>query len=357
MTEDSTTYERPQKLSLHGFDKPDFVKPVDYDEFSEAYNKILTRRHQRWVEVLSRYQVKRSRKLKRFCRKGIPDAYRGEVWMKISGAEERMNANRGVFAAAVAETPPQSINSVIQADIPRTFPENIFFRDSSSRSSKLRSLQRVLSAFAVKFPKVGYCQVSRALSRCMYMEGFNYITAILLLVLRGRDEVVEEQAFWLLDALINHLLPSYYADEMVAVRRDCMVLGELLRINYKELYQKISDCGVNYTVLCTKWFICLYADVLPVETTLRVFDSLFYEGDKILFRAGLALVKLHYKQLLTCNEFPTLLTAFRNMCRDHQTLWCHEFMQVRVICNAANSNIFLCEFLLCITLSATKRDF
>ncbi|TPP57017.1 Growth hormone regulated TBC protein 1 A [Fasciola gigantica] len=248
--------------------------------------------------------------------------------MELSGAEERMHSNPGVYAAAVTETPPHNIMSVILADVPRTFPENVFFRDSGSRLSKLRSLQRVLSAFAVKFPRVGYCQ-ARSLpysGLCHITRGFNYITAILLLVLRGRDEVVEEQAFWLLDALINHMLPSYYTDEMVAVRRDCMVLGELLRLNYKDVYARISECGVNYTVLCTKWFICLYADVLPVETTLRVFDCLFYEGDKVLFRAGLALVKLHYKQLLTCNEFPVLLTAFRNMCRDRQTLWCHEFI-------------------------------
>ncbi|KAF5402837.1 Growth hormone-regulated TBC protein 1-A, partial [Paragonimus heterotremus] len=201
------------------------------------------------------------------------------------------------------------------SDVPRTYPENVHFRNADDSNSKLHSLERVLKAFAVKFPHIGYCQ------------GFNYITAILLLVLHGRPEEVEEQAFWLLDSLVNDILPSYYSDDMVSVRRDCMVLGELLRIKDNALYEVIVNSGVNFTVLCAKWFICLYADVLPIETTLRIFDCLFYEGDKILFRAGLALIRLHRDQLLECNEFPVLMTAFRNMCRDKQTLWCHEFLQ------------------------------
>ncbi|KAF6776492.1 hypothetical protein AHF37_03541 [Paragonimus kellicotti] len=237
-------------------------------------------------------------KLKRFCRKGIPPDQRAEIWLEISGAMERLQTYPGLYRSLLSQQPPQKLLNVILADVPRTYPENVHFRNPDDSDSKLHSLERVLKAFAVKFPHIGYCQ------------GFNYITAILLLVLHGRPEEVEEQAFWLLDALVNGILPSYYSDDMVSVRRDCMVLGELLRFTrfHSELVRFPSDSHF-------------------VQTTLRIFDCLFYEGDKILFRAGLALIRLHRDQLLECNEFPVLITAFRNMCRDKQTLWCHEFLQ------------------------------
>ncbi|KAA3679542.1 TBC1 domain family member 6 [Paragonimus westermani] len=262
-----------------------------------------------------------------------------QIWMEISGAMQRLQTYPGLYRSLLSQQPPQKLLNVILVDVPRTYPENVHFRNPDDSNSKLHSLERVLKAFAVRFPHIGYCQ------------GLNYITAILLLILRGRPEEVEEQAFWLLDALVNDILPSYYSDDMVSVRRDCMVLGELLRIKDNTLYGVIVNSGVNFTVLCAKWFICLYADVLPIEfllfsftrchselfrlpfdshfvqTTLRIFDCLFYEGDKILFRAGLALIRLHRNQLLECDEFPVLITAFRNMCRDKQTLWCHEFLQ------------------------------
>ncbi|VDN14419.1 unnamed protein product [Dibothriocephalus latus] len=79
--------------------------------------------------------------------------------------------------------------------------------------------------------------------------------------------------------------------------------------------------------MATKWFICLFADVVPMETVLRIFDCLFYEGDKILFRACIALVKLHLDEIVKCHQFPDVVLTFRNICKDKQTLYCHEFLQ------------------------------
>jgi len=32
-----------------------------------------------------------------------------------------------------------------------------------------------------------------------------------------------------------------------------------------DLFEHIDRLGVSYTIFSTKWFICLYIDVLPVE--------------------------------------------------------------------------------------------
>ena len=69
-------------------------------------------------------------------------------------------------------------------DLPRTFPQNIW----TSSGEGTEALRRVLLAFSVHNPAIGYCQ------------SMNYITAMLLLVL-AKDE---ESAFWVLVALLDN---------------------------------------------------------------------------------------------------------------------------------------------------------
>ena len=48
------------------------------------------------------------------------------------------------------------------------------------------------------------------------------------------------------------------------------------------------------------------SDVLPIETTLRVWDCLFYEGSKILLRVAVALVAMNSSRILEARDFTTL---------------------------------------------------
>ena len=48
--------------------------------------------------------------------------------------------------------------------------------------------------------------------------------------------------------------------------------------------------GVQPTMFCSHWFITLFAYTLPFDHLLRIWDVLFLEGPKIIFRcAGLQL--------------------------------------------------------------------
>lgn len=48
------------------------------------------------------------------------------------------------------------IKNIITVDLPRTYPDNIFFYPSSENQS---ALYRILWAFAAHNPYLGYCQV------------------------------------------------------------------------------------------------------------------------------------------------------------------------------------------------------
>lgn len=37
-----------------------------------------------------------------------------------------------------------------------------------------------------------------------------------------------------------------------------------------------------FPVVTTKWLICMFAEVLPVETVLRIWDCVFLEGSKVI---------------------------------------------------------------------------
>jgi len=52
------------------------------------------------------------------------------------------------------------------------------------------------------------------------------------------------------------------------------------------LYVYNFNVGLPYPVIASKWFICIFAEVLPVETVLRIWDCVFAEGYKIVFRAA-----------------------------------------------------------------------
>ena len=44
--------------------------------------------------------------------------------------------------------------------------------------------------------------------------------------------------------------------------------------------------------MCNKRFLCFYTNVLPWESVLRVWDMLYFDGIKTLFRIGLGILKI-----------------------------------------------------------------
>ena len=59
------------------------------------------------------------------------------------------------------------------------------------------------------------------------------------------------------------------------------------------------------------WFVALFANALPVETTLRVWDAFLLEGSKVLHRVGLALLRVAEPRLLACGDQQELLCAIQ----------------------------------------------
>lgn len=67
------------------------------------------------------------------------------------------------------------------------------------------------------------------------------------------------------------------------------------------------------------------------QTVLRVWDCLFYEGSKVLFRVALTLIMHHQPEILRARSLPDVCQCFKQITCGTFTLDCHTFMQVRQV--------------------------
>ncbi|KAF5275661.1 hypothetical protein FQA39_LY06773 [Lamprigera yunnana] len=294
------------KVDEYGFERSENFDYKSYENFISRYIRVLAKRAKRWGDLKPTDKYKRSDTLKRFIRKGVPSSEREAVWMAVSGAD-KLRKDSGIrYNLLKKQVENVTIIETIKIDIPRTFPDNIYF---SNDDILPKQLFNILVAFAHYNKEVGYCQ------------GLNYIAGLLLLVTKS-----EESSFWLLTTLVEAILPKYYAKTMSGLLIDLNVLDEIVQKNEPQIYKHVKNIGMPWAVASTKWFVCLYAEVLPTETVLRIWDCIFYEGSKVIFRVALALIRIHKRQILETKDLGELVTCFREMGTSFDVINCHHFI-------------------------------
>ncbi|KAL7792112.1 hypothetical protein V8C37DRAFT_129077 [Trichoderma ceciliae] len=351
--------EKPGARDRYGFKKENqFITIPQYDAWDKGYSQYLARRRKKWTSYLKDSALMTDRpqrfpapnaKTKRFVRKGIPPDWRGAAWFYYAGGPAILAKHGGLYDKLLLRRAKHVDIEAIERDLHRTFPDNIQFKPSqatadmldtttsSERASQstvrgaaldgsgpgpvglegepplIASLRRVLLAFAVYNPRIGYCQ------------SLNFIAGLLLLFVD-----TEEQAFWLLNVITHIYLPGTHEMSLEGSKVDLGVLmtelrdtmpavwdkiggeldgGEPLarpmtsksmrkspltpRLKRKDTHLALSSERLPPITLCmTAWFMSCYIGTLPIETTLRVWDVFFYEGSKTLFRVALAIFKL-----------------------------------------------------------------
>lgn len=219
--------------------------------------------------------------------RGIPSEYRNSIWMILSGGlqlrmseapgyYERMyrgreQEEREFFAQNGAHSP---VYIQIELDLVRTFLKNRKFSKEATQEG-IDPLRRVLLAYAHRNVEIGYCQ------------SMNMLAGWLLLTLRS-----EESAFWILCAIAENVCPNYYTHNMIGCQIDIRILKDLLDESFPKLVAQFEQEKLSLPLLASKWFLCIYADMMPSATTVRVWDSFFLHGTLILFRVAVAIIEL-----------------------------------------------------------------
>jgi len=130
----------------------------------------------------------------------------------------------------------------------------------------------------------------------------NVLAGWLLLVMKN-----EEDAFWILCAIVEKACPRYYTPSMVGCQVDIRIFTDILQRVYPQLYKMFETIGLSLPVATTRWFLCLFVTVVPSETALRIWDTFFLHGTLILFRASLAVLKQLEPLFMHCQDTNMLI--------------------------------------------------
>lgn len=233
---------------------------------------------------------------------GIPERLRGELWLLFSGAQNEMASHAGYYGDLVEQAMGlcSLATEEIERDLHRSMPEHRAFQNEMG----IAALRRVLTAYAHRNPGIGYCQA------------MNIVTSVLLLY------CTEEEAFWLLVALCERMLPDYYNTRVVGALVDQGVFEELTRAFLPLLYEHMQDLGVISTISLS-WFLTLFLSVMPFDSAVLLVDCFFYEGIKVIFQVALAVLYDNMDALLSCSdegEAMTILSRYLDNVVNKQTV-------------------------------------
>ncbi|CAA3019643.1 growth hormone-regulated TBC protein 1-like isoform X2 [Olea europaea var. sylvestris] len=223
--------------------------------------------------------------LKKLIRKGIPPSLRPKVWFALSGAAKKKSTVPESYyndLTGAVEDKVTPATKQIDHDLPRTFPGHPWLDTREGHAA----LRRVLVGYSFRDSDVGYCQ------------GLNYVAALLLLVMK-----TEEDAFWMLAVLLEDVLVNdCYTNNLSGCHVEQRVFKDQLTKKCPRIAAHLEAMEFDVSLVCTEWFLCLFSKSLPSETTLRVWDVLFYEGAKVLFNVALAIFKMNEEELLTAHH-------------------------------------------------------
>ena len=91
---------------------------------------------------------------------------------------------------------------------------------------------------------------------------------------------------------------DYYSKSMIGCHVDQYVFSELIEEKLPKIHRHLERAQLQLPLITLQWFLCLFVNTLPTESALRVWDMFFNEGDKVLFRIAIGLLKMHEAKLL-----------------------------------------------------------
>ncbi|KAK1574540.1 TBC domain-containing protein [Colletotrichum navitas] len=351
--------EEPGTRDRYGFKKANqYITRQQYDAWDKGYSEYLERRRKKWTAFMRENELitdrperfpPHSAKAKRFVRKGIPPEWRGAAWFYYAGGPAILAKHAGLYDTLLQKKAKDVDVEAIERDLHRTFPDNVKFKPANMASKPnteptregestqdekdepeiISSLRRVLHAFSIYNPRIGYCQ------------SLNFLAGLLLLFMDS-----EEKAFWLLNVITRVYLPGTHEMSLEGSKVDLGVLMNAIRESMPAVWAKIGDdmeadpnaarpakpikkprskrknqpsISSNrlppITLCMTAWFMSCFIGTLPIESTLRVWDVIFYEGSKTLFRIALAIFKLGEAEVRSISDPMEMFSVIQAMPR------------------------------------------
>lgn len=228
----------------------------------------------------------------KLIRVGLPNRLRGEMWELTAGSLYLRLENPTLYTDTLDKFSGQESLAIdeIEKDLNRSLPEYPGFQSEEG----INRLRRVLTAYSWINPDVGYCQA------------MNIVVAALLIYMS------EAQAFFLLSALCDRLVPGYYSSTMYGTLLDQKVFESLVEKTMPILWEHLVKSDVQLSVVSLPWFLSLYINSMPLVFAFRVLDVFFVEGPKVLFQVGLAILRINGEELLDAADDGAFISVLKS---------------------------------------------
>ena len=169
----------------------------------------------------------------------------------------------------------------IEQDIHRTFSSLKLFRPGSDLYGHLRT---VLGAFVIHRPDVGYVQ------------GMSYLAGMFLLYMDP-----PEAFMCLCNLLTRHFFLAFLSADTDHVYSMFRLFSSWLQTSMSGLAKHLDAIHLGPELYLLNWAFTMYAKILPLDTACLVWDNYMLEGELVIFKTALALLKMHKSQLMNCS--------------------------------------------------------
>ncbi|OAD73610.1 hypothetical protein PHYBLDRAFT_168049 [Phycomyces blakesleeanus NRRL 1555(-)] len=252
-------------------------------DISPKSMKAYREREAKWLSIVGKLDAgtaKKDAKLKKLVRSGIPASVRARAWQFLAGS---MDYKKKGYYEALGKKKPTEIDSVIERDIARCYPDHSQFNDANGQGQL--DLRNILKAYSRHNPQVGYCQGMGRLAGCMLMH------------------MPAEDTFYLMVATLDRYMNGYFTPTLSQLRIDAYIIGQLLHDHLPKLAQHLEANDIMPIMYIAQWFLTAFTMALPWQSVLRVWDVFYFEGVKVFYRISLAILEISKDYLL--NSCPT----------------------------------------------------
>lgn len=270
-----------------------------------------------------------TRKLKLLIRKGITEASRKDVWLGVTGGLSFLRKDAQLYENTFKKIFSGYINNLLSypdlESSTTTSPSSPLSKDSpTSTDSRSRSLSIKESIFFEVNPRIypefgGKLYLDKS-KGCYLNESGKSAAKRVLCVLSEMDKEIdccptipdivqalllvmtEHDAFACLYAMltISKRTQWYFRTSRIQHTLYIETFTAMITIYVPEVGNHFNSIKYDMTQLAEEWLTRSFFSFFPLHILLRLLDGFMYEGTKIFYRAGFAVLKILSKHIVKC---------------------------------------------------------
>lgn len=261
-------------------------------------------------KIFPRFDVLTQDEKKHCCRRGVPQEFRKDVWLKLlevhdvssrgpksNSQRKQMTTFKELAAKPFTAEQEEKYGSIIEKDLPRTFSTNLLF-DSSVTSMGQEYIRRVLRAYCHRDKEVGYCQ------------GMASIAATLVIIMEN-----DYDAYICFCALMENRkynMRNYYKPGFPELNCSLAVLESLVKKTASTVWRVLDRFDISYSIFATSWMLTLFSHSFNFRLVCRIWDMFLCEGWKPMYRVIIALLKMEEDKMIAITEETKLLLLLQH---------------------------------------------